>query len=340
MLSRRYLIAPMLSAIPTTDLYFRNICRPRIRTWPSLRGEDGLFRIGANSFVAGRDAIVCRRDDAGVVDAVLRNSDLRLTYVIDDDLAVAEADTSLPEDYRQQLSGLRDGQHAALVARARTIVVSSRNLAERFANRAATVVLDPYWSAPFAGNAHYDTMERGGPIHVGYLGSATHGGDRSFVFDVIEQLLARNERIYFTLVSGCKLRHPIGNHPRVKVLRPLPWVLYQWRLKWQRFHLLLYPMLDTPFNQGRSHNKLIEHAVVGAPGVYSKEWTFADRIVDGKTGILAENTIEAWVSAVETALADPEALRRMQGEAGNAATRLNDPAPQREFWSEHLQFDH
>ncbi|AXS39877.1 hypothetical protein [Breoghania sp. L-A4] len=334
------LIAPALQAIPTTDLYFLNACRPYVRKLPFGFGHAPIERAGANSFICGRNAVVCRRDAPAVVDAILRDPDLRLSYVIDDDLAVAERDSSLPPDYRDRLKALRDGQHKALVERAETIVVCSEHLARTYdAMGKATQVLDPFWAEPLAGAEHFARIEAGGPIDVAYLGSVTHGADRAFIFDVMARLLARDPRVRMTLISSKPVGNALDTHPRVRRLRPQPWWLYRQSLKRRRYHLALYPMLDVPFNQGRSLNKLIEHAVLGAPGIFSADWDYAHHVADGITGMLAENTVDAWVAATEKALGDVHSLHRMQLAARAYAQTLNDPRAQRRFWSDRLEFE-
>ncbi len=336
----RNLIAPFLPAIPTTDLYFANACRDRIGRWPGASGHGTITRVGANSFVAGRQAVVVRRDAPGVVDALLRDPHLRLSYVIDDDLAAVESDPSLPPDYRDRLIALREGQHKALVQRADTIVVCSDHLAQRYQEQGkATQVLDPHWRQPLAGSGHFAPIEAGGAIDVAYLGSVTHGADRAFVFDVLARLLAAEPRVRISLISSSPLGNALDAHPRVRRLRPQPWPLYRHSVRRRRYHLALYPMLDVPFNRGRSLNKLIEHAVVGAPGIYSRDWEFARHVGDGVTGMLADNTVEAWFEAARTALADPVGLRRMQQAARAHAATLNDPGRQRAFWHDRLELE-
>lgn len=321
---------------PTTYLYLLNACLPWLGHFPIPFSMPGgtLRRLGANSFLAGRHVVVCRQDHPAVIWPIVRDESLTLTYVIDDDLWALEEDPSLPVDYRDRMIALREGQHRALVERARTVVVCSNHLAERYRDIAqATQILDPYWIEPMAGDRHFGAFEKNRMIDIAYLGSVTHGADRAFVFDVMARLLESHPRIRFTLVSAKPLGNALDRHARVRRLRPLPWFLYRRFMRFRRYHLALYPMLDTPFNQGRSLNKLIEHAIVGAPGIYSRGWEYADRVVDGKTGLLAENSVDAWVAAVESALADPRRLRAMQGAAREAASRLNNPAPQRAFWS-------
>lgn len=328
-----------MPCIPTTDLYFRNVVAPRISRSPFGRTSQRrpVRRIGENSFIAGRHAVVVRRDAPAVIARILRHPDLALTYVIDDDLSAAETDGGLPDDYRRRLIALRDGQHRTLVDRADHIVVCSDHLAEVYGRTGKPVSrLDPHWALPFADDRHFVRHQPDAPLDVAYMGSVTHGADRAFVFEVMTKLLERRSDIRFTLVSSRPLGNALDGHPAVRRLRPLPWWLYLYRARRARYHLALYPMLDTPFNRGRSLNKLIEHAVAGAPGIYSRRWDFAGHVREGETGHLAENIVSHWVDAADEALGDLPALQRMHGEAAKVAKDLNNPERQTAFWSGHL----
>ncbi|WP_146177455.1 hypothetical protein [Breoghania corrubedonensis] len=336
-------IARASRSIPTTDLYFANACRDWLK--PAVRSGAGelrrhreplIRRIGANSFLAGDQAVVCRRDASGVVDAILSDPALQLTYVIDDDLDAAHDDESLPADYRSRLARLREGQYRALVERAQTIVVPTDHLAAKFAATHDVRQLGPVWAGPLADDSHFDRLARGKAFQIAYLGSVTHGADRAFVIKVLEAVLAARPDAAVTMIARGKLGCSLDGHPRLRLRRPLPWALHRARHARLRFHLALYPMLDTPFNRGRSINKVIEHAVLGAVGLYSADWVFADRIRDGETGFLAPNEESAWVAAILSAMDDPAGLRAMQAKARAAAQVLNDPTPQRLFWGERL----
>ncbi|WP_321341980.1 hypothetical protein [Breoghania sp.] len=328
-------IARASRAIPTTDLYFANACRDWLRPAKGRRTPP-IRRIGANSFLHGDQAVVCRRDTPRVIAAILDDPALRLTYVIDDDLDAADVDETLPGDYRARLKRLREGQYRAVLDRARTIVVPTQHLADKFAATHETAMLGPVWAGLPADDAHFSKLARGGQTHIAYLGSVTHGADRAFVSRVLEGVLATRDDVIVTMIARKKLGTSLDGHPRLRLRRPLPWSLHRARHARMRFHLALYPMLDTPFNQGRSLNKVIEHAMLGAVGLYSADWVFADRIRHGETGLLIENDEAAWVTAILNALDDPAHLRAMQAGARAEAAILNDPAPQRAFWAKQL----
>ncbi len=320
------------TTIPTTDLYFLNACRD----WVGRGLRPGpIVREGANSFSSGDVAVVCRRDTAQVVGRLLQHC-RRLVYVIDDDLWAAEEDYTLPEDYRRRLIELRDGQHKRLVERAETVVVSSPKLVTRYQSLTNVVALDPYWSDPFADDRHFDALIAGGPLEIGYFGSASHAADRAFALAVFERLLDQDERIRATIVGRADLPAKLRGHPRLRILDPLPWSRHRRRLRRLRFHLLLYPTLPTPFNTARSINKMIEHAVLGGVGVYSDCWEFADRIAVPKAGLLARNRVETWVDAVSELTKNFSRLKDAQQSAAEAAKAVNDLEFQRAFWSERL----
>ena len=325
-------------SIPTTDLYFANACRDWLKPGPGSAASRGprIRRIGANSFLCGDQAVVCRRDAPRVVEAILADPALRLTYVIDDDLDAAGVDQTLPSDYRSRLARLREGQYRALVERAETIVVPTEHLAAKYRATHDVRLFGPVWAGPLADDNHFDRLARGKAFQIAYLGSVTHGADRAFVINVLEAVLAARPDAAVTMIARGKLGCSLDGHPRLRLRRPLPWALHRSRHARLRFHLALYPMLDTPFNRGRSVNKVIEHAVLGAVGLYSADWAFADRIRNGETGFLAPNEEGAWVAAILAAMDDPAGLRAMQAKARAAAELLNDPAAQRRFWGERL----
>lgn len=328
-------IARASRAIPTTDLYFANACRPWLSPGPG-RSAPLVRRVGANSFVAGDHAIICRMDAPGVVRTLLSHPGLRITYVIDDDIDAAAYDDTLPADYRARLTKLREGQYKAIIEKARTIVVPTPHLVDKYAATHETAEIDPCWSSPLADDTHFDALERGGPMRIGYLGSVTHGADRAFVGAVLKEVLATHPEVRVTMISRGRLDAPLDAHPRLELRRPMPWSLHRVRHRRLRQHLALYPMLDTPFNKGRSFNKVIEHAVLGAVGMYSADWIFADRVRDGETGFLVPNDVDRWIEAIDAAIRQPERLRAMHAKARVAASALNDPENQRRFWLSHL----
>ena len=124
-----------------------------------------------------------------------------------------------------------------------------------------------------------------------------------------------------------------AGHPRVLRIPGQGWAEYRCGLGGRRFHLALYPLMDTPFNRARSVNKLIEHAVVGAAGLYSRNWAEAWRAEHGGGGLVLRNRRIDWVAAICHLLGQPEAMRGLAAGAGALGASLNQPAPQRHLWA-------
>ena len=94
--------------------------------------------------------------------------------------------------------------------------------------------------------------------------------------------------------------------------------------------------MDTPFNRGRSVNKLIEHAVVGAAPIYSADWSETNQVLRGHPAIRLPNAIHAWAEAASALIRAPHRARDLAHGAQRLASRLNDPEPQRKLWRELL----
>lgn len=71
------------------------------------------------------------------------------------------------------------------------------------------------------------------------------------------------------------------------------------------------PLLDTEFNQAKSHIKWIEYSACGIPGVFSKVGCYPSYIRDYETGILADNSPDSWLRAILWLHTNPERGRRI-----------------------------
>lgn len=72
--------------------------------------------------------------------------------------------------------------------------------------------------------------------------------------------------------------------------------------------LALAPMMDSPFENSKTNLKYREYAAFGVPGLYSNVPLYSTCVRHEQTGLLAENSVDAWVAALEQAIAHP-ALR-------------------------------
>lgn len=89
--------------------------------------------------------------------------------------------------------------------------------------------------------------------------------------------------------------------------------------------VMLLPYLDRPINRGRYPHKLGDYLAAGRPTVTNPTGDLKDLVADEAVGLLAEESPEAFATAVDALLSDPDRAERM----GKRARRL---AEQRLSW--------
>lgn len=312
---------------PTADLYFMNACGDFLLS--------GMRRLGPTVFASRDTALVMRHDlRAGAVPA------RRLIYFVDDAVEEGPGDASLPFLYRQKLRLVERASARRVTRRAAAVVVSSAELARRFEGVAEARVIHPYWSEPVAGSSHFAPLEAGaGWIDIAYLGSTVHRADLAFLWPVITEVLAAHPRVRFHLSERHRLPATMLAHPRVVPIPARGWSIYRAALRGRRFHLALYPLMDTPFNRARSINKLIEHGLVGAAPLYSRAWPEAWRAGAAGAGLLLANEPGEWRAAIEGLIARPGRMRELAERAGRLAGTLNRAEAQRRLWAELMEVE-
>lgn len=321
------LLSRMLPApeSPTADLYFNNACGDFLGA--------GVTRLAPTVFASASACLVMRHGLGSPRLPRGRN----LIYMIDDEVEDGVGDGNLPFLYRQKLRFVERAAGRRIGPRAAVAVVSSPALMPRHAPGVPTRLLHPYWSEPLAGLDHFEPLLRGdGWIEIAFLGSSVHRADLEFLWPVIGAVLAGHPRARFHLASRHGIPGSFGGHPRVLRIPGQNWAAYRAGLAARRFHLALYPLLDSPFNRARSINKLIEHGVVGAGAIYSRDWPESWRAGQSGAGLVLRNRREDWHAAIGHLLARPEVLRGLAAGALTLAAGLNRPGPQRQLWSELL----
>jgi hypothetical protein len=320
-----------MATLPTTHLYFLNSCEDSVSGF-FRRGP--IRRLGYNCFAAGETVLLVRQDHPKLMDRLRAAPPKRLVYLIDDDIQAARNDASLPEHYRDRLMRFHAEYHADLVARADTLVVTSEALRETFSAHRDVRIVHPVWHLDAADDRHFDALAQDADVHAMHLGTASHQAGLDFLKPVVEVLLERFARFHFTYVGRDSRLGALDEHPRVHRERPRSWKRYRRTLGQRRVHLGLYPLPDTPFNRARSRNKLLEHAIVGAVGVYSRSWPTASGLQG--CAILAGPDAVDWVTSLSPYLEEPQKLRLLAQSARQAFAPLNDPTTQRRFWADVL----
>jgi hypothetical protein len=320
------------AALPTTDLYFVDACSDWIGGW-LRRGP--VQRLGPNTFCSGDRLLLIRRDTPELIERALAWPG-RLIYLIDDDIDGVAQSPGLPSAYRDRLERFAQGPFDRLLRRADLIVASSDVLAERLQSddrpRGEIVRLDPYWRLPLADQSHFATTDR--RIEIAHLGTGSHAPGLARAAPAIRAMLDHCPTARFTYI-GKQVTHPtLEAHPRATRLAPMSWARYRRWLPRQRFHLALYPLAQSPFDRARSANKLIEHGIVGAVGLYPEDWGPAALLGDG--AILVRNDPSEWEACLLTVLERPSELSQRAAKCAKVLVAFNDPARQRAFWKRHL----
>lgn len=340
--------------LPSTDLYLRNACQESIqpRWQPRWAGTKRPIRqIGANAFACGEWMVLIRQDAAAVMQAALDWRG-RLAYLVDDDIVGAADSAGLPDHYRQRLAAFASDWHRPLLRRADVLVVPSDALAARYAVdreiQATIRRIEPCWSEPFADQSHFAGLARGKPLRIAHLGTGSHRGGLEELAPALAKLLAHDRSVELTYIAAPPAITGLAAQPRARQQPPRRWRAYRRWLPRQRFHLALYPLLPTPFDRARSANKLLEHAIVGAVGLYPENWPPARELALGGPGASSPTTPGAllapvepgdWTDALETALSRRTELAAIAAAASRALSGRHFRARQQRLWSEILGAD-
>ncbi len=306
---------------PTADLYFGHACADWL-------AEGRVRRLAPTVFASATTRLVVRHEARAPRDPVAR-----LVYLIDDAVDLEGADAALSRYWRFKLDHVERAAADRLLPRAVAAVASSDALAEMLRARAPGLDvrrLDPFWGLPFPDLSHHAD---GGPLRVGFLGSQVHGPDLAPLAESLRRFLERRPEAELVVAGG---HAPLIGHPRVRALPPMGWRDWKAALPGLRLHLALYPLAETPFNAARSLNKLTEHALAGAGGLYPAAWPGAALAEAAGAGRALPPDPTAWAAALDALAADRARLAAMAEAAVALARRLDDPAPQRRLWAELL----
>ncbi len=310
---------------PTADLYFANACADWL-------ADGRVTRYAPTVFASGTSRLVIRHD--GRAQAASRRA--RTIYLLDDAIDLEGADDALSSYWRFKLKVVERAAADAILPGAAAAVASSPALEAMIRDRAPGLDvrrLDPYWSEPFS-----DLVHHGEPaFRIAYLGSQVHGPDIEPLAATLAGFLDETPEAELIIGGGHEAFAPLAGHNRVKALGPLPWAEYRKRLRRLRPHVAIYPLRDTPFNAARSLNKLIEHAVAGAAGLYAAAWSGAAMAETAGAGMALPPDPAAWRAALQGLAASRKMTAGMAAAGVDLARSINDPSLQRALWSELLE---
>lgn len=138
------------------------------------------------------------------------------------------------------------------------------------------------------------------PFVVGYAaGSATHDADLAAALPGVARFLEAYPAAEFHLIGPTSLPEDVLRRFGSRIVqrssvgwRDLPEILAS-------FTIQIVPLEFCKFNKFKSHIRFLESAAVGVPVIASQIGEQAATIINGQTGLLVDNTAEAWFEALK-----------------------------------------
>ncbi|MGM1052657.1 MAG: glycosyltransferase family 1 protein [Pseudomonadota bacterium] len=315
-------------ARPTEDIYFLETVAPLLRSEGhdagrlDVRGWRWRLVRWMLSRQPGANLVLCRTLPEVALHWLecYREAFGRIVYLIDDDLDAAAEEITLPPAYRQRMARAAD-QQPRLLALADEVVVSSGVLAEQLALRHGNVhVMTPPLISPLPDLSHFDrgpSAEQ--PWRVGFHGTRAHLADLARITPALVALQQERNDTELELMLGEHAPAELAGLPRVDCPAPLPWGKFRHYQAQRRVHIGLAPLLDSPFNRGKSFIKFLDIAVMGGVGIYSNRYPYTEIVEDGVNGLLADDDPAEWRRCLVWLLVHPEQARGMAEAAAEKA---------------------
>ena len=154
-------------------------------------------------------------------------------------------------------------------------------------------------------------------IVIGWAGSYTHYDDLKIVAPAMKKILKKYPNVVFRVLG---LKPDFLQNMKGVELRSDWSDIRQWQRKLAElnFDIGIAPVVNRPFNRGKSNIKWQEYSMLGIPTVASDVGPYRS-IRDGVDGVLTNNDPKNWYNALERAIKDAE-LRKTLGE--NAKQRV------------------
>lgn len=323
-------------ADPTDDLYVQAPLR-RLTARGNISLEALDFGWGLTA--AGRlrphlhdctHVIVSRYCPGAWVKALIENRGRRfqLIYLVDDDIPAAAATGALPLTYRLRMARVARREFAAFLRGADRVVVTSRFLAGKYPADNVDL-LEPANIWPLRSLDHFQDPER---IVISFHATAIHQGDLAAVAPALRKVHDARANVWLEIMTDGKVPLYLRRLPRCRVRPDLPWPQYREVVQSSQSHIGLAPLMDSPYNRGKSHIKLFDITAMGAAGVYSNRSPYAGVIRHGVNGVLVEDRAEAWADTLIDLVDNPGRAKRMAEAAQELVADIGDPKRLEKYW--------
>ncbi len=322
-------------ARPTEDIYFLEAAAPALREQGAVieRFETRRYRLPAwlaLRRLAGANLLIVRSLGERWVRLIERHRARfgHIVYLIDDDLGAVRDTQGLPEAYVKRLGGLAERQ-PALLALANEVVACCDSLVAQLGREHANVsLLTPPMLASFVKLADFTQPD----WIIGYHGTRAHRDDIAHLAPALTSVMETHPRVRLEVMMGRHVPDDLGGIARLETPEALPWKAFQQYQATRRIQIGLAPLLETPFNRGKSWIKFLDIAAMGGVGIYSRRAPYTEIVEHGVDGLLVGDDPEEWQSALEQLLADPVATQAMAERALQKARDIGAVEACTDFW--------
>ena len=151
--------------------------------------------------------------------------------------------------------------------------------------------------------------KRSRPLTIGWIGSPSTWENVQPLLPVIAELCSRHDVRFRVVGAG-----PAARSERFDGMELAEWSEAREISEVQSFDIGVMPLLDRPFQRGKSGYKLVQYMACGLPVVASPIGVNSELVTEGQNGFLAGKP-DRWREVLEQLILDP-ALRASMGAAG------------------------
>jgi glycosyltransferase involved in cell wall biosynthesis len=155
-----------------------------------------------------------------------------------------------------------------------------------------------------------------GIVRILFSGTNSHASDLQLIENAIIKIANEfGNKVRFLLWGNTSKRLIKYSQVR-KIQEFLPdYIEYINRLKNTNVDFAIIPLEDNPFNQAKSHIKWLEYSICKIPGIYSNIGAYSEFIENKKTGVLVDNTCNAWYKTIREFIVNSDYLKTIRQNA-------------------------
>ncbi len=277
---------------PSTDYFVR----PALANYPQTIIQCSWSELPTSDALQDATVIFVRYVPANWRRLIESVPKVRIIYFMDDDLFDTRVTRGQSWRYRYKLARLGAWQQTWLEKMHAEYWVSTPWLQEKYKHLAPKVIQPK----PIAQKEQL--------CRVFYHGSASHADEIRWLHPIIQTVLKENEQIVFEIIGDAATNRLYRNLPRVNVVNPMKWPAYQAFISMPGRDIGLAPMLDSAFNQSRSHTKFFDITRANAAGIYAEHGPWNKILTNEVNGLLIPSEPTDWIDTIQRLSAD-EALR-------------------------------